>query len=79
LRSGRLRRYIDDLSIMGLTSNPMIFAQAFGGDTYDDSIRALNATGLAGEALFFELALEDLTQAADLFRPIFAASDGVDG
>jgi transaldolase len=79
LRSGTLQRYIDDLSITGLTSNPTIFEQAFGGDGYDDSIRALNAAGLAGEDLFFALALEDLTQAADLFRPIFDASGGVDG
>ena len=79
LRSGTLQRYIDDLSITGLTSNPTIFEQAFGGDAYDDSIHVLNATGLTGEDLFFELALEDLTQAADLFRPIFDASGGVDG
>jgi transaldolase len=79
LRSGTLQRYIDDLSITGLTSNPTIFEQAFGGDAYDDSIRVLSAAGLAGEALFFELALEDLTQAADLFRPIFDATGGIDG
>ena len=79
LRSGTLQRYIDDLSITGLTSNPTIFEQAFGGDAYDDSIHVLNATGLTGEDLFFELALEDLTQAADLFRPIFDSSGGVDG
>ena len=79
LRSGTLQRYIDDLSITGLTSNPTIFEQAFGGDGYDDSIHVLNSTGLTGEDLFFELALEDLTQAADLFRPIFDASGGVDG
>ena len=79
LRGGTLQRYIDDLSITGLTSNPTIFEQAFGGDAYDDSIRVLHAAGLAGEELFFELALEDLTQAADPFRPIFNAADGVDG
>jgi transaldolase len=79
LRSGTLQRYVDDLSITGLTSNPTISEQAFGGDAYDDSIRVLNATGLQGEDLFFELALEDLTEAADLFRPIFDASGGVDG
>ena len=79
LRSGTLQRYIDDLSITGLTSNPTIFERAFGADAYDDSIRVLYAAGLAGEELFFELALEDLTQAADLFRPIFEASGGVDG
>ncbi len=79
LRSGTLRRYIDDLSITGLTSNPTIFEQAFGTGAYDDSIRELKATGMAGEDLFFELALEDLTQAADLLRPIFEASGGLDG
>ena len=79
LRSGTLQRYIDECAITGLTSNPTIFEQAFGTDACDDSIRVLDAAGLAGEELFFELALEDLTQAAELFRPIFVASGGVDG
>lgn len=80
LRSGTLSRYIADLSVTGLTSNPTIFEHAIGGgDTYDASIRVLDAAGLSGEDLFFELALEDLTQAADLFRPVHDASDGVDG
>jgi transaldolase len=79
LRSGTLQRYISGFSITGLTSNPTIFEQAFGSDAYDDSIRAHSAAGLAGEDLFFALALEDLRQAADLFRPIFDASSGVDG
>jgi len=80
LRSGTLARYIDELSVTGLTSNPTIFEHAIGGgDTYDASIRVLDAAGLYGEDLFFELALEDLTQAADLFRPVHEASDGVDG
>ena len=79
LRNGTLRRYIDDLSITGLTSNPTIFEQAFSDGQYDDSIQALSAAGMAGEALFFELALVDVAQAADLFRPIFDATDGVDG
>jgi transaldolase len=79
LRSGTLQRYVSEFSITGLTSNPTIFEQAFAGDAYDDSIRVLDADGLKGEELFFELALEDLTQAADLFRPIFDASGGVDG
>jgi transaldolase len=79
LRSGKLQQYISDFSITGLTSNPTIFEQAFAGDAYDDSIRVLQAAGLAGEELFFELALEDLTQAADLFRPVFDASGGADG
>ena len=80
LRSGTLARYIRDLSVTGLTSNPTIFEHAIGaGDSYDASIRAHAQAGLSGEALFFELAIEDLRQAADLFRPAFDASNGVDG
>lgn len=80
LTSGTLARYIADLSVTGLTSNPTIFEKAIGsGASYDDSIRRLAARGLSDEGIFFELALQDLTQAADLFRPIFDASDGVDG
>jgi transaldolase len=80
LVSGTLARYIRDLSVTGLTSNPSIFEHAIGAsDSYDASIRVLADAGLADEDLFFELALEDLTRAADLFRPIFDATDGVDG
>jgi transaldolase len=80
LRSGTLARYIRELSVTGLTSNPTIFEHGIGtGDSYDASIRVLAEAGLSGEDLFFELALEDLTQAADLFRPAFDASHGVDG
>jgi transaldolase len=80
LQSGTLARYIRDLSVTGLTSNPTIFEHAIGnGDSYDASIHALSEAGLEDEDLFFELALEDLTQAADLFRPIFNATHGVDG
>ncbi len=80
LRSGALARYIRELSVTGLTSNPTIFEQAISsGDSYDASIRVLADAGLSCEDLFFELALEDLTDAADLFRPIFDASHGVDG
>src|ERR1035437_1632010 len=80
LRSGTLAHYIRDLSVTGLTSNPTIFEHAISaGDSYDASIRMLHDAGLSEEALFFELALEDLRQAADLFRPAFDASDGVDG
>ncbi|MGB8143831.1 MAG: transaldolase, partial [Chromatiaceae bacterium] len=80
LRSGTLARYIRDLSVTGLTSNPTIFEHAIGaGDSYDASIRVLADAGLADEDLFFELALADLTEAADLFRPAFEASHGVDG
>ncbi len=80
LTSGMLARYIAELSVTGLTSNPSIFEHAFGsGDTYDGAIPACAARGLADEGIFFELALEDLTRAADLFRPIFDHSAGVDG
>jgi transaldolase len=77
LQSGTLARYIRELSVTGLTSNPTIFEHAIAtGTHYDESIRVLTAAGLSGETLFFELALEDLTQAAELFRPIFEASQG---
>lgn len=79
LQSGTLARYIAELSITGLTSNPAIFEQALGSDAYDDSIRLLDARGLADEDMFFELALEDLRVAADLFQPIFEATEGTDG
>jgi transaldolase len=80
LESGTIERYIQELSVTGLTSNPTIFEHAIGDSSrYDASIRVLADAGLSDEDLFFELALEDLTQAADLFRPIFDATDGVDG
>jgi len=80
LESGGLRRYIDELSVTGLTSNPTIFDHAIKNSRdYDTAIREKTAAGKAGEGLFFELALEDLTRAADLFRPIHQATNGVDG
>ncbi len=80
LTSGTLARYIAELSVTGLTSNPTIFEHAIGsGTSYDHAIRKMAALGLSGEELFFELALQDLTQAADLFHPTFEASGGVDG
>ena len=80
LNSGTLARYIADLSVTGLTSNPTIFEHAIGsGASYDDGVQTLAARGLSEEGIFFELALQDLTRAADLFRPVFDASDGVDG
>ena len=80
LDSGTLKRYIDELSVTGLTSNPTIFDQAIKKSTlYDAAIRERLAKGKSGEALFFELALEDLTRAADLFRPVYDRTDGVDG
>jgi transaldolase len=80
LGDGTLQGYIDELSVTGLTSNPTIFEQAIGaGDLYDEQIAELSRRGRFGEDLFFELALRDLRQAADLFRPVFDATDGVDG
>jgi transaldolase len=80
LTSGTLERYIRELSITGLTSNPSIFDHAIRNtEFYDEAIRAKIQAGKAGETLFFELALEDLTKAADLFRPIHDATHGVDG
>jgi transaldolase len=80
LDNGTLKRYIDELSVTGLTSNPTIFDHAIKSSTsYDASIRRKVKEGKSGEDLFFELALEDLTRAADLFRPIWDRTDGVDG
>lgn len=80
LDDGTLRRYIDEYSITGLTSNPTIFDEAIGNsDAYDDGIRDKAQAGKSGEALFIELALEDLRRAADLFRPVFDVTDCVDG
>jgi transaldolase len=80
LTTGTLRRYIQEFSITGLTSNPTIFDHAIkNSHDYDDAIRQKLQEGKSGEALFFELALEDLTQAADLFRPIHDQTNGVDG
>ncbi len=80
LTSGTLARYIGELSVTGLTSNPTIFDHAIkNGTAYDAAIRERARAGLTGEALFFELALEDLTRAADLFRPVHDRTDGLDG
>jgi transaldolase len=80
LDNGTLQHYIDELSVTGLTSNPTIFDQAIKHSTaYDQTIRRKLTEGKSGEELFFALALEDLTRAADLFRPIYDRTDGVDG
>src|SRR5262244_587109 len=80
LDNGTLQRYINELSVTGLTSNPTIFDHAIKNSThYDGGIREKLAQGKSGEALFFELAIEDLTRAADLFRPIYNQTKGVDG
>jgi transaldolase len=80
LNSGTLKRYIGDLSVTGLTSNPTIFDHAIkNSGAYDKAIASQLQSGKSGEALFFELALDDLTRAADQFRPIYDKTNGVDG
>lgn len=80
LNNGTLARYIRDFSLTGLTSNPTIFEKAIGeGAAYDAAISDLTHQGESGEGLFFALALQDLRRAADLFRPVHEATDGVDG
>jgi transaldolase len=80
LNSGALAHYIRDFAITGLTSNPTIFEHAIGNtDFYDEAIRVRAEEGASGEDLFFELALEDLRRAADLFGPVFNETGGIDG
>ncbi|MSR18577.1 MAG: transaldolase [Phycisphaerales bacterium] len=80
LDSGTLERYIRDLSVVGLTSNPTIFEKAVkGGAEYDAQIRDLRAKGLTAEQTFFEIAIADLTRATDLFARVHARTGGVDG
>jgi len=80
LTSGTLKSYIDELSITGLTSNPTIFDHAIkNSSAYDAAIRERLKSGKSGDGLFFEIALQDLTQAADLFRPTYERTSGVDG
>src|SRR5207247_5796589 len=76
LTSGTLRRYIEEYSVTGLTSNPTIFDLAIrNGNSYDDSIRHKTSEGKSGAELFFELAFEDLRQAAELFRPTYDSTN----
>src|SRR5215468_2453117 len=80
LDSGTLELYINELSVTGLTSNPTIFEQAIKNSAaYDADIRDLAIDGKSEEEIFFELALADLTRAADLFRPVYDKTNGVDG
>src|SRR5580698_6665825 len=80
LDSGTLKRYIDELSVTGLTSNPSIFDHAIARSAwYDAEIKQLVAAGKSGEGLFFELAIQDLRRAADLFAAIHQRTAGVDG
>jgi transaldolase len=80
LDSGTLKHYIEELSVTGLTSNPTIFDHAIkNSSAYDTPIREKLRNGQSGEALFFDLALEDITRAADMFRPVFDRTNGTDG
>ncbi len=80
LDDGTLERYIRDLSVTGLTSNPSIFQKAISGSvSYEPQIRELEGRGLDTEQLFFELAMADLRRAADLFQPVHAKTGGIDG
>src|SRR5579863_9070419 len=80
LTSGTLKSYISELSVTGLTSNPTIFDHAIKNSTaYDAAIRERMSKGKSGEALFFDLALEDITRAAGLFRTTYDQTEGVDG
>jgi transaldolase len=80
LNNGTLKRYIDELAVTGLTSNPTIFDHAIkNSNAYDRAILDGLAAGKSGEGLFFDLALEDITRAADLFRPVHNRTNGVDG
>jgi transaldolase len=80
IQNGTLRRYIAELSVTGLTSNPTIYDNAIGsGSWYDEAIHAKTVAGQSGEEIFFELAGEDLTEAADLFRPVHRETGGTDG
>jgi len=80
LTSGTLKRYVDEFGITGLTSNPTIFDEAIKkSDSYDEAIARRAATNIGEEELFVELALEDLRNAAELFLPVYRATQGVDG
>jgi transaldolase len=79
LDDGTIAKFISDYSVTGLTSNPSIFDEAIESGDYNKAIASKNKDGLSDEALFFELAIEDLQRAADLFRPVFDRTDGVDG
>jgi transaldolase len=80
LDSGTLRKYIEELSVTGLTSNPTIFDHAIkNSGAYDPAIREGLRKSSVAEQVFFSLALEDITRAADLFRPIHERTSGMDG
>ena len=79
LDEGAIARYIDEYAVTGLTSNPSIFDNAIASGAYDEAIRAAGGTDVSDEDVFFELAIDDLRRAADLFLPVHPRTDGVDG
>src|SRR5215469_16675138 len=80
LNTGALKRYIDEFCVTGLTSNPTIFEHAIkNSSSYDAQLQQQAVAGKTGDELFFEVALQDITRAADLFRPIYDRTNGVDG
>ena len=80
LENGTLARYIAELDVTGLTSNPTIYDKAIGGSSlYDADVAAASRAGHSAEETFFSLALDDLRRAADLFRPVHDRTGGVDG
>jgi transaldolase len=80
LNSGKLKRYIDEFSVTGLTSNPTIFDQAINNSTaYDAAIRLHSHESSSAEELFFAVALEDISRAAELFRSVHERTNRVDG
>jgi len=80
LDNGTLKRYINELSVTGLTSNPTIFDHAMSkGDAYNDDMGRLLSSGMTTEDAFFEMAIDDLRRAADLFAAIHERTATVDG
>lgn len=80
ITSGDLGRMIEADGLKGMTSNPAIFAQAIGdSDIYDGDIRAMALEGRSTRAIYEALSQRDVRDAADLFRPVYEATDGLDG
>src|SRR5436305_13343157 len=78
--SGDLQRMIDEDDLRGLTSNPTIFEKAIGGsDDYDAQLRGLAAQSKSKEEIYDELTIDDISHAADVFRPVYDKTGGTDG
>jgi transaldolase len=80
IQSGDLERRVSEEGLRGITSNPAIFNQAISGsEAYDDDIRRFADAGLSVEAIYERLTVTDVQAACDTLRPVFDASEGVDG